>query len=95
MTAYLRNPLTYVWAVLTLVTLASWYLGRSGAEFRINPIVTGSVLLIALIKSRLVLRYFMEVRTAPAWLQRACDGWLIVLFATLFIVYYFSLTQQP
>ncbi len=92
MTAYLRNPLTYVWAFLTLITIASWWISRSsGAEFKINPAVTAGVLLIALIKSRLVLRYFMEVRTAPAWLRWVCDGWLMVAFGLIFAFYYVSL----
>ena len=88
MTAYLRNSLTYVWAFLTIVTIASWWLGRSGgAEFRVNPAITLGVLSIALIKSRLVIRYFMEVRTAPVWLRRTCDGWLIAVFGLLLAVY--------
>jgi hypothetical protein len=92
MTAYLRNPLTYVWAFLTAITVASWWIGRgNGAEFQINAPVTIGVLLIALIKSRCVIRYFMEVRAAPLWLRRVCDGWLIAVFGALFSAYYFSL----
>ena len=92
MTAYLHNRSTYTWAFLTLITLVSWWIGRGhGAEFHIDPAIAVSVLLIALIKSRFVLREFMEVRTAPLWLRRVFDALLFVLFAALFSIYYFSL----
>ncbi|HET8710205.1 MAG TPA: cytochrome C oxidase subunit IV family protein [Spongiibacteraceae bacterium] len=92
MTAYLRNPLTYVWAFLALITLASWSLGRGhGADYQINPAITIGVLAIALIKSRFVIRYFMEVGSAPRWLRYACDGWLLSVFGLLLAIYYFSL----
>jgi len=38
------------------------------------------VLLIALIKTRFVIRNYMEVRFAPFWLQRTCDAWLLSLW---------------
>jgi caa(3)-type oxidase subunit IV len=84
MTAYLRNPLTLVWAFLTAITLASWWISQgAGVGTQINPAVTFSVLLIAVVKVHLVMRYFMEVRHAPTWLKRTTSGWLIVLFLLL------------
>jgi cytochrome c oxidase subunit IV len=84
MTTYSRHTSTYVWAVLTLITIASWWIGRgSGVPYHIDGVITASVLLLAFVKSRLVIRYFMEVRFAPAWLQWTCDGWLIFLFLML------------
>lgn len=84
MTAYLRNPLTYVWAFLTVITVASWWISGGGhAEYRINTAVTLSVLLIAAVKVQFVVSYFMEVRHAPVWLKRTTVGWLLVLFALL------------
>jgi hypothetical protein len=35
----------------------------------------------------LIIRYFMEVRTAPRWLRLATDGWLIVLWTSVLVVY--------
>ncbi len=34
--------------------------------------------MLAVIKTRLIIREFMEVRTAPLWLKLATDGWLEV-----------------
>ncbi len=50
--------------------------------------ITAVVLTLALVKSRLIIRYFMEVRTAPPrWLRSATDAWLVVLFGAAFVIY--------
>ena len=86
MTPYFRSTLTGVWALLSLMTIASWWTGtRSDGEA--YTLITASVLLLALIKSRLVMRYFMEVRFAPRWLRLICDVWLIVVFGMVFGLY--------
>lgn len=87
MTEYIKNPLTFVWMFLTLITVASWSLGGGGVGFQLNPGVTVSVLVIAAIKTYLVIRYFMEVRFAPPWLKGVTDGWLVALFLALVIAY--------
>lgn len=89
MTAYLRSPLTAVWLILTSVTFASWWLGASGDSHRlgVSLSITGSVVAIALLKTRLVFWYFMEVRSAPAWLRWTCDGWLAGLAVVIFALY--------
>ena len=91
MIAYLRNPLCYVWAILSAITVASWWLSQGGAEFKISPVVTVTVLLIAGFKVQLVVRYFMEVKTAPTWLKYTMNAWLLILLLLLFGFYFFSL----
>ncbi len=92
MVEYLRNPLTYAWAFLVAITVASWWIsGGGGAAYRADAAVTVGVLLIAALKSRLVMRYFMEVRNAPAWLRRTTDAWLLLLFALLLGFYFVRL----
>lgn len=49
--------------------------------------ITALVLALTLVKSRLIIRQFMEVRTAPRWLKLATDGWLVVLFGAIFTIY--------
>jgi len=84
MTAISQRALIGVWAILVAITLASWWLGHStDAPFHIDRIITMGVLLVAAIKARLVIQYFMEVRHAPSWLRWTCDGWLAVLFLAL------------
>lgn len=88
MTSLLRNPLTIVWALLTSVTVVSWLVARDGgASHQLNATVTTVVLLIAAVKTYLVIHHFMEVRRAPWWLKVTTSGWVVALFALLLGVY--------
>jgi hypothetical protein len=49
--------------------------------------VTIVVLAIAAVKTRTVIRQFMDVRVAPHWLRRATDAWLAVLMAAIVGLY--------
>ena len=91
MTAYFRNPLCQVWAFLTVITVASWWLSQGGAAFNVSAFVSVSVLLVAAVKVYLVVRYFMEVNAAPKWLKRTMNGWLLVLMALLLAIYFLML----
>lgn len=66
MTPY--SKLFYTWVVLLAATLLS-------ATLHLQTVV---ILAIALIKCRLVIRTYMEVRHAPGWLRHSCDGWLLL-----------------
>lgn len=88
MISYIRSPLTAVWAIVTVITVASWLLSRGGgAAHALNVSVTVGVLVMAAVKTQLVISYFMEVRGAPVWLRLTTTGWLVALFATLLGVY--------
>jgi caa(3)-type oxidase subunit IV len=80
--------ITWAWVALVAITLGSWWLApaHSGTAAPSVPI-TAVVLTLALVKSRLIIRYFMEVRTAPRWLRSATDAWLVVLFGAAFVIY--------
>ena len=49
--------------------------------------LTIAVLAMAFIKARLIIGYFMEVRTAPSWLRAATDAWLVVLWGAVLAIY--------
>lgn len=84
MTVYLRCTTTKVWAFLALISIVSWGIGRGrGDVYHPDTLITVGVLLIAAIKSRLIIRHFMEVRSAPVWLKWATDGWLLFLYLML------------
>jgi hypothetical protein len=90
MTNTLRNPLLYAWSFLVLATIASWWLGGEGHDTRdqfhaLMPLV---VLIIAVIKCRVVIRSYMEVKHAPAWLQLSCDAWLLLNLAMASSLYW-------
>jgi cytochrome c oxidase subunit 4 len=92
MTALIRNPLTIVWALLTVVTVVSSLIALDGgAAHQINTTVTTAVLLIAAVKAFLVIWHFMEVRRAPIWLKATTGGWVLGLFTLLLSFYFASL----
>ena len=81
----LRKPVSVVWAALMLATCAStWVLSKNS----VTPgVATVAIMLIAAVKVRLVIRYFMEVRLAPLALRLVCDGWLLAVTALIVIIY--------
>jgi hypothetical protein len=83
------NRVTYVWVILSVITLVSWWLGPGHAHGAPGPSVpiTVAVLALGLVKSRLIIRHFMEVRTAPRWLRIATDVWLIVFWGAVLGIY--------
>lgn len=85
------KAITYAWLVLTAITIASWWLapGHSGAVAVPNVAITVAVVVLGFIKGRLIIRYFMEVRTAPRWLKVATDAWLAVLWLGILTIYLF------
>jgi hypothetical protein len=80
--------LTYVWIVLSVVTAVTWLLGH---EVDLGHDATVAVALIVLAiafgKVYLIIRHFMEVRTAPLWLRAFSDVWLVVLGCTIVALY--------
>jgi caa(3)-type oxidase subunit IV len=76
------RAITYAWLLLTSITIVSWWLapGHSGGVAVPNVAITVAVVALGFIKGRLIIRYFMEVRTAPRWLRLATDAWLAVLW---------------
>jgi hypothetical protein len=90
MTTTAARTTTYAWIILSAITMISWSLPpghpRDGAAVASVPI-TVAVILLGFIKGRMIIRYFMEVRTAPRWLKLFTDGWLTVLWAAVLAIY--------
>ena len=90
-TSSLRSRVTIVWSLLVTVTVMSWLTARDGgAAHVVNATVTVVVLLIAAVKTPLVIWHFMEVRDAPRWLKVVMGSWVILLFALLLGFYFAS-----
>jgi hypothetical protein len=83
---------TYAWIILSAITIMSWWLAPPhdhGAPAAASVPITVAVILLGFIKGRMIIRYFMEVRTAPRWLKMATDAWLTVLWASVLVIYLF------
>jgi hypothetical protein len=90
MKTILRDQSTYVWAGLSAITVLSWWLARTARDhghFVASTPVTIAILAIGFVKARIILRSFMEVRTAPVWLRRFCDIWLVVFWGAVLGIY--------
>ena len=89
MTSTGLRPITIAWIALCAITIASWCLAP--AHSRVAAVasvpITVAVVVFGAVKSRLIIRYFMEVRTAPRWLRLATDLWLIALWAGVLAIY--------
>ena len=85
-----KPRLALVLALLVFVTVLSWYLGTGGGGHPMTPnlAISAGVLFIALLKARMIMREFMEVGLAPAWVRRTSDTWLVLFFAALFVVHF-------
>ncbi|MGI8335732.1 cytochrome C oxidase subunit IV family protein [Actinomadura scrupuli] len=83
------RPILLAWVALSAATVLAWLLtpGESESSTTLGKELVAAIVLLGLIKCRLIIRYFMEVRHAPRWLRTATDGWLVVLWLTLLGIY--------
>jgi hypothetical protein len=81
--------ITYVWLGLSGLTVVSWLLGvtHEGRHLVASTPVTIGVLAAAAIKVRFIIQEFMEVRTAPIFVRRFTDIWLLVFWVTVLGIY--------
>jgi len=93
----LLKPVSAAWVLLMLATSLSWWLGRGhvsdsgqNSDYRV---VSSGLILIAFIKVRIVIRYFMEVRQAPLALKLVCDAWLVLVCGAIIYLYWFGLAS--
>jgi hypothetical protein len=74
-----------IWLALSAITLTQ--LGVASLDgrgaLRPNAALTASAIAIALLKVRIILREFMEVRHAPIQLCRLTDQWLVLAGVSL------------
>ena len=83
------RAITYAWAALSAITVVSWSLApdHSAGVATASASISIAVIVLGFIKSRMIIRHFMEVRTAPRWLRLATDGWLAALWLGVLVIY--------
>lgn len=83
------DRLLAVWLGLSAITLASVWLGSSaGGALSADAAVTTGAIAIALVKTRIIFREFMEVRHAPPLLGRLTDLWLVLTAVSVLGTYF-------
>ncbi len=86
MSAWFRDGVTGIWLLLLAITAGSWAISMQGAT-SVNAWAAPGILVLSFLKVRLVIRYFMDVRGAPAALKWACDVWIVALMLSLLWFY--------
>lgn len=89
MTAAFEKRLGIVWAILTGITVVQYVILTTRGQDLFNPnaVLTASVIVVSLVKVRLILTEFMEVRHAPVLLRRLTDLWLLTTIVALLGTY--------
>ena len=84
-----ERTITRTWLVLVAITIGSWWLAPAHIDHTVSAStpLTALVLVLAWVKSRLIIEHFMEVHSAPRWLRRTTDAWLATLFTAVFVIY--------
>ena len=90
MNAGFDKRLALVWLALSAITLTQLGVGSLDAEHALRPnaAITSGAIGIALIKVRVIIREFMEVRHAPALLGRLTDLWIGFAGVSLLTCYF-------
>jgi Prokaryotic Cytochrome C oxidase subunit IV len=85
----LNNAVTRVWLLLAGLTGVSWWLGAGQGmdAAQSAQLTTIGLLLLAFFKVRLVIMYFMEIRTAPLLLRFIFEAWVVVVCAAVLAIY--------
>jgi hypothetical protein len=80
--------LTTVWALLVAATGLSWLLAGHHDSHG-STVTAGAAIALGLgfVKVRYIGREFIEVRNAPALLQRILDAWILSAGTTLIVLY--------
>ena len=91
-----EKRLIFVWLALSAMTLAQLALGSLGEQDARTPnaAVTSSAIAIALIKVRVIIREFMEVRHAPVLLCRLTDLWVVLTGVSLLGSYFVGMAPS-
>jgi hypothetical protein len=85
----LNKRLLAAWTVLSAITLTYLWIDRPAvAAPAASAVVTVTAVVLALVKVRIIMREFMEVRHAPALLCRLTDLWVLLMAAALLGTYF-------
>ncbi len=90
MSSAAERRLASVWLLLAAITVVQLGLDSIDGQGPLQPNgwITSAIIVIALLKVRLILLEFMELRQAPARLVRLAEFWVVLTGATLLGIYF-------
>jgi hypothetical protein len=86
----LNRRLLAVWAILTAITVAYVAIDRSASDHgarTASTVVTISAVVLALVKVRIIMGEFMEVRGATKLLRFLANLWIVIMGTTMIACY--------
>ena len=86
-----KKRLFGVWLILVTISLGYLWIDHVAKRRGIpiaSTVVTVFAICFALIKVRIIMREFMEVRSAPRVLRRLTDFWVLLMAVALLGVYF-------
>jgi hypothetical protein len=91
-----EKRLLFAWLALSAITLAQLALGSLEERGPLTPnaAITASAIVIALVKVRVIIREFMEVRHAPVLLRRVTDLWVVLTGVSLLGSYFVGMARS-
>jgi hypothetical protein len=89
-----EKRLSVAWLALSAITITQLGVGSLDGQDGLTPnaALTASAIVIALIKVRVIIREFMEVRHAPVLLCRLTDLWVVFAGVSLLGCYFVGMT---
>jgi hypothetical protein len=87
----LNKRLFVVWLILSGLSVAYLWLDHTADDHgapKASAAVTTGAIVIALVKVRIIMREFMEVRHAPKLLRRITDLWIVIMAAAMLGLYF-------
>lgn len=85
-----NKRLLAVWIILSVITVLYLVIDRSAETHGVrtaSEVASVCAIVLALVKVRIIMREFMEVREAPRLLCRLTDGLIVVMAAVLLGAY--------
>jgi hypothetical protein len=85
-----NKRLFVVWLILVAISLAYLWIDHAASHEGIptaSTVVTVGAICLALLKVRIIMREFMEVRSAPCFLLRITDFWVVLMGVAMLGVY--------
>jgi cytochrome c oxidase subunit IV len=81
--------ITYVWLVLSAVTIVTWLLGYAEQEYGRDVTIGVAMVILAIAfgKVYLIVRHFMEVKSGPRWLRVFAGVWIVAVWGTIVGIY--------
>jgi hypothetical protein len=79
------------WLILVAISLAYLWIDHAATHRGIptaSTVVTVAAICLALVKVRIIMREFMEVRAAPLVLRRLTDFWVLLMGVAMLGVYF-------